>query len=87
GTLFGVFTVKRELKLAELSRLKQQIFDLENELRGNPGNENILIPALLNKYFRLMDHYESAGGNSALIKETKLKVQIIKPVIFERYMC
>jgi tetratricopeptide (TPR) repeat protein len=87
GALMGVFTVKRELKLAELGRLKQQIFDLESELRGSPKEENILAPALLNKYFRLMDYYEGMDGNNTLIDEIKLKIKIIKPVIFERYMC
>jgi tetratricopeptide (TPR) repeat protein len=87
GALLGVFTVKRELKFAELSKLKQQIFDLETELRGNTGEENILTPALLNKYFRLIDHYEGLGGDAALIRETQMKIKIIEPVIFERYMC
>ena len=92
GALFGVFTVKRELKLTELGRLKQQIFDLENEMRGRPGDENILTPALLNRYFRLMDYYEGTNSdralsNRALIDEIKLKIKIIEPVIFDRYMC
>jgi tetratricopeptide (TPR) repeat protein len=100
GAMMGVFTVKRELKLAEVGRLKQQIFDLESELRGSrnelrgsgsePGGrreENILAPALLNRYFRLMDHYEGVQCDHALIDEIKLKIKIIKPVIFERYMC
>ncbi|MDR3356891.1 MAG: hypothetical protein LBO04_06855 [Spirochaetaceae bacterium] len=87
GALFDVFTVKRELKLAELGRLKQQIFYLESELRCRPGNENILTPALLNKYFRLMDYYEGTNGDQALIDEIKLKIKIIEPVIYERYMC
>lgn len=87
GTLFGVFTVKRELKLAELGRLKQRIFDLESKLRGNSVEENILTPSLLNKYLWLIDHYEGKDDSGALIDEIKLKIKIIKPVIFERYMC
>jgi tetratricopeptide (TPR) repeat protein len=91
GAVLGVFAVKRELKPAEVGRLKQQIFDLESELRGSRKEEKLLAPALLNRYFRLMDHYESADGgndlrNHALIDEIKLKIKIIKPVIFERYM-
>jgi tetratricopeptide (TPR) repeat protein len=86
GALLGVFTVKRELKLTELGRLKQQIFDLENEMRGKTGDENILTPALLNKYFRLMDYYEGTNSSHALIDEIKMKIKIVEPVIFERYM-
>ena len=37
GCLFGVFSVKRELKQVEAGRLKQSIFTLETEFRGNPG--------------------------------------------------
>ncbi|MDR0383360.1 MAG: tetratricopeptide repeat protein [Spirochaetaceae bacterium] len=87
GAVLGVFTVKRELKPSEAGRLKQQIFDLESELRGSRKDEKILTPALLNRYFRLIDHYEGSGGGHALIDEIKLKIKIIKPVIFERYMC
>jgi tetratricopeptide (TPR) repeat protein len=87
GALLGVFTVKRGLKFAELSRLKQRIFDLETELRGNTREVSILTPALLNKYLWLMDHYESGGNGAALIKETRMKIKIIEPIIFERYMC
>ncbi|MDR1363469.1 MAG: hypothetical protein LBJ35_05415 [Spirochaetaceae bacterium] len=87
GALFGVFTVKRELKLAELGRLKQRIFDLESKLRGGPKEESVLTPSLLNKYLRLIDHYEGKDNGGALIGEIKLKIKIIKPVIFERYMC
>jgi len=34
GCLWGVFSVKRELKPVELGRLKQSILSLENEIRG-----------------------------------------------------
>ncbi|GHV65314.1 hypothetical protein AGMMS49587_19360 [Spirochaetia bacterium] len=37
GCLFGVFSVKRELKPVELGRLRQSIFFLENEIRSSPG--------------------------------------------------
>ncbi|MDR2660221.1 MAG: hypothetical protein LBC27_09605 [Spirochaetaceae bacterium] len=87
GALLGVFTVKRELKIAELGRLRQRIFDLESKLRGSPKEENLLTPSLLNKYLRLIDHYEGKDDGGALIDEIKLKIKIIKPVVFERYMC
>jgi tetratricopeptide (TPR) repeat protein len=86
GSLLGVFSIKRDLKLSELGKLKEDIFYTESELRSNPGDEKILVPALLNKYLRLLEHYERGGDNRPLIDEIKLKIKIIKPVIFERYM-
>lgn len=86
GALFGVFSVKRELKPAEAGKLKQQIFYLESELRGGQKDEKILTPSLINKYFRLIDHYEGTNNSQSFIDEIKVKIKIIKPDIFERYM-
>jgi len=86
GTLFGVFSIKRELKLAELGKLKQSIFSLENEVRGKTGPETeLLIPRLINRYLWLIDHYENAKADPALVEETMLKIKIANPAIYEQY--
>ncbi|MDR2071834.1 MAG: hypothetical protein LBP60_00155 [Spirochaetaceae bacterium] len=85
GALFGVFSVNRELKLAELGKLKQSIFTLENEIRGNAGKTELLIPRLINRYLWLIDHYENVQADPALIEETMLKIKITDPAIYERY--
>ncbi|MDR3161599.1 MAG: hypothetical protein LBU28_08310 [Spirochaetaceae bacterium] len=86
GRLFGVFSVKRELKSVELGRLKQSIFSLENEVRGSPETVSLLIPRLINRYFWLIDHYENIREDPGLIEETMLKIKILNPEIYERYM-
>jgi tetratricopeptide (TPR) repeat protein len=86
GCLYGVFTVKRELKQVELGRLKQSIFSLENELRSRPDNMNLLTPRLINRYFWLIDHYENIQEDPGLIEETLLKIKIIDPAVYEKYM-
>jgi hypothetical protein len=86
GCLYGVFSVKRELKQVELGRLKQSIFSLENEIRGRPDNLSLLIPRLINRYFWLIDHYENVQEDPSLIEETMLKIKIIDSTIYERYM-
>ena len=86
GTLYGVFSVKRELKLAELGKLKQSIFSLENEVRGKAGGEKALLtPRLINRYLWLIDHYENVKADPALIEETMLKIKIADPAVYERY--
>lgn len=87
GTLYGVFSVKRELKLSELGKLKQSIFTLENELRGKSGSlgEGLLVPRLINRYVWLIDHYEHIKADPALIEETMLKIKIVDPAVYERY--
>jgi tetratricopeptide (TPR) repeat protein len=87
GTLYGVFSVKRELKLSELGKLKQSIFTLENEVRGKSGSpgEGLLIPRLINRYLWLIDHYEHIKADPALIEETMLKIKIADPAVYERY--
>jgi hypothetical protein len=84
GCIFGVFTVKRELKPVELGRLKQSIFSLENEVRSRPDNVALLVPRLINRYLWLLDHYENVRADPGLIEETMLKIKIIDPKIHER---
>ena len=86
GALLGVFSVKRELKLAELGKLKQAVFALENEVRTNGEESQTAAPRLLNRYLWLLDHYENTGENDAQIKEIQLKIQFIDGAIYERYM-
>jgi tetratricopeptide (TPR) repeat protein len=86
GCLLGVFSVRRELKPVELGRLRQSIFSLENEIRGSPGHNPLLKPRLINRYFWLVDHYENVREEPGVIEETMLKIKIIDPAIYERYI-
>jgi len=85
GALLGVFSIKRELNLAELGRLKQSIFSLENEVRGKGAEAGWLIPRLINRYLWLIDHYENIKADPALIEETMLKIKIASPAVYEQY--
>jgi tetratricopeptide (TPR) repeat protein len=86
GCLFGVFSVKRELKPIEVGRLKQAVFSMENEIRGRPDHMALLIPRLINRYFWLIDHYENVREDPGLIEETMLKIKILDPELYKRYM-
>lgn len=86
GVLFGVFTVKRELRAIELGKLKQSIFSLENEIRERPTEATTLSPRLINRYFWLIDHYVNAGEEKSRIDETLLKIKVQDPAIYERYI-
>jgi tetratricopeptide (TPR) repeat protein len=84
GAIYGVFSVKRELKLAELGKLKQAIFSLENEMRIST-EKNLLIPRLVNRYLWLIDHLENSCGDPSLIEEIMLKIKLASQVVYERY--
>jgi tetratricopeptide (TPR) repeat protein len=86
GCLYGIFSIKRELKQVELGRLKQSIFTLEFALRGRQEDPGLLIPRLINRYFWLIDHYESVQEDPQLIAETLLKIKLLDGAIYERYM-
>jgi len=86
GRLWGVFSVKRELKPIEFGRLKQSIFTLETERRGNPRQSALLIPRLINRYFWLIDYYENKREDPDLIEEVLLKIKVTDPEIYERYI-
>jgi len=85
GYLWGVFSVKRELKQMEAGRLKQSIFSLKAEFDSNPARQVILKPRLLNQYFWLIDYYESKGEDRSLIEETLLNIKCTDPAIYGMY--
>jgi tetratricopeptide (TPR) repeat protein len=100
GALFEVFSVKRDLKPVELARLKQEIWQLENDIRGRPDNLALLTPRLINRYLWLINHYENEREREQTdaressrakelmrqIEETLLKIKIIDPRVYERFM-
>jgi len=85
GCIWGVFSVKRELKPVELGRLKQSILSLENELRSKNGGSPHIKPRLLNRYFWLIDHCEYSRDTSGLMDETMLKIKVIDPAVYKQY--
>jgi hypothetical protein len=86
GRLWGVFTVFRELRPIELGRLKQSIFTLDTECRGNPAKSPILKPRLINRYFWLIDYYSNNKEDPALIEDVLLRIKAADSEIYERYM-
>jgi hypothetical protein len=85
GYLWGVFSVKRELKQMEVGRLKQSIFSLEAECAAKPSRREQLKPRLLNRYFWLIDHHEISREDPSLIEETLLKIKVTDPDIYNMY--
>ena len=85
GCIWGIFSVKRELKPVELGRLKQSILALENEFRSKSGSVPLIKPRLLNRYFWLIDHCEHNRDTAGLMDETMLKIKFIDPVVFVQY--
>jgi tetratricopeptide (TPR) repeat protein len=85
GYLWGVFSVKRELKQMEVGRLKQSIFSLEAEYNSNPARRDLVRPRLLNQYFWLMDYYETGREEASSIEGTLLRIRVTDPDIYKMY--
>jgi tetratricopeptide (TPR) repeat protein len=85
GSLLGVFTVKRELKAVEAGKLRQSIYQLENELKENQESRGVLVPRLINRYFWLIDHCMSAREDKARIDEILLKIRLLDVSIYKQY--
>jgi len=86
GKLWGVFSVVRELKPVEFGRLKQSIFAMESESRGNPSRGSALKPRLINRYFWLIDYYDVKREDPYLREEVLLKIKVTDPEIYQRYV-
>ncbi|MCR4789922.1 MAG: tetratricopeptide repeat protein, partial [Treponemataceae bacterium] len=77
GVLLGVFNVKRELRNIEVGKLLQSIFSLENELKNEGSQPEILVPRLINKCFWLVDHYSSTNEDRQKINENLMKIKLL----------
>lgn len=85
GVLYGVFTVKRELRAIEIGKLKQSIYALENGLKEAGNDKEQLVPRLINHYFWLIDHYITVNEDRSRINETLLKIKLLDIGIYEKY--
>ncbi len=86
GVLLGVFSVKRELRAIEAGKLRQSIYQLENELKDAAADRASIVPRLVYRYFWLIDHYVSVGEDRTRIEETILKIQLLDPRVHQMYM-
>lgn len=89
GVLYGVLSIKRELRAFEVGKLKQAVFSLENELKESGSNQDILIPRLINHYFWLVDYYVNSNDDDRArtsINEILLKIKLLNPKIHEMYI-
>jgi tetratricopeptide (TPR) repeat protein len=85
GTLLGLFSVKRELKTIEVGKLKQSIYQLENEVREGRDERNLLVPRLITRYFWLIDYYVQAKEDRSKLAEVLLKIKLLDPSIHKQY--
>ena len=85
GVLYGILTVKRELRALEVGKLKQAIYALENELKETANEQEELVPRLINHYFWLIDHYIAVNENRSKINEVLLKIKILDTIVYEKY--
>ena len=86
GVLWGIFSVKRQLKPQEAGKLKQEIYAAENEMKDPACDADVLTPRLINLYFWLIDHYVQSGDAQTKINEILLKIKILDPVIYGMYV-
>jgi len=85
GAIFGVFSIKRELKSLEIGKLKQVIYQLEKIISSTPESVSDLMPKLINHYFWLIDHYLSSREDKSKIEEILLKIKDLDFTIYKEY--
>ncbi len=88
GVLYGVFSVKRELRAIEYGKLRQSIYALEREIhevRDSSTVDGAKKARLINRYFWLIDHYSNTGEERSKIDEVLLKIRELSMKIYQRY--
>lgn len=86
GVLYGVFSVKRELRSIEYGKLKQSIYALEREYHDKPDPDGVVCARLLNRYFWLIDHYTNTQEDQSKIDEVLLKIRSTSEKIYSHYV-
>jgi tetratricopeptide (TPR) repeat protein len=85
GAIWGVFSVKREMKPLEFGKLKQAIYHLEKECRTPGPERERAVPRLINRYFWLIDHYMTTGEPRERVEEVLAKLRETDPGVHEEY--
>jgi hypothetical protein len=85
GTLYGVFTVHRQLQALEAAKLKQGIFALEMALKESDRDRDILQPKLINHYFWLINHLMLQQEDRSKIEEVLMKINLLDSDIYKNY--
>jgi hypothetical protein len=78
--------VKRELKAVEVGKLRQSIYQLENESKEGSEDRAAIAPRLINRYFWLVDHYIAVKEDRAKIEEVLLKVRLLDQSVYKQYV-
>ncbi|MGI5058039.1 hypothetical protein [Treponema pectinovorum] len=86
AVLYGVFNIKRELRSTEFFNLRQDIYEIENEIKNPANNEKQLKPKLIYMYFRLIDYYAQKNQTGKEISDILLKLKILDKDVYELYI-
>ena len=86
GIFLDVLNIKRPLRAQEAGRLKQDIYARENELKNPANNSKIIKPRLITMYLRLIDHYILTKENIKRIKEITLKIKLLDPELYKKFV-
>lgn len=84
GVVYGVFTVKRELRPVEFGKLRQSIYELESRIEEHPDEQDT-VPRLVNRYFWLIDHYVNTKDERSKVEDVLRKIRRLAPSIYELY--
>jgi len=84
GTIWGVLDASRELTPVEYGKLKQSIYALKSDI-SNGDKLDCLTPKLINRYLRLIDHYQTSGLDRSLIDEALMNIKLLAPSIYRQY--
>ena len=67
-------------------KLKQDIYETENEIKNPANNVNQLKPKLIYMYFWLVDHYIQKNQTGSEVSDLLLKIKILDRNVYDLYI-
>ncbi len=84
--LWDIFSIKRELKPIEISKLRQSVYELETELKNDTNRRMILVPRLITRYFWYLDHLIMTKADKKQVDENLLKIKLLDASVYAAYI-
>ncbi len=85
GRVLNIFNIKRDLLAVEVGKIRQEIFQLEQELYKSVSDDEITIARLINYYLWLYDYYYIKKPEDEILIELEEKIKNLSIKVYTNF--